>query len=140
MKSYEDDQKAFIRALKEILQKEYYKAVYEARNAKLAYLDGIENPSARDINQATAIGNRVMANAAKNAGVPSVPQYIKDKKAATKEKIIEQNRARARHAKAANNLDHVTATPGNFQSRKQPVVQGYSLVDSMEQTFNEARR
>ena len=139
MKSYEQDQKQFIRALKEILGDGYWLAVVEARKAKEEVLKGINDPSARDLNAATAAGNRVMARAAKLAGVQSVPQYIKDQKEAFKQEKIKREEYRRQHRKAANQMSNVKAHPGNFTSNKVPSHQGYSLNAEMEKTFKQAR-
>jgi len=139
MKSYEQDQKQFIRALKEILGDSYWSVVNDARKAKAAMLDGVRNPTPRQINLATAAGNRVMAKAAKQVGVPSVTQYIKDQKEAAKAKHAQRNKAHSRNRQAANAMENVKASPGNFTSKKVPPKQGYSLNDSLEQIFKAAR-
>jgi hypothetical protein len=139
MKSYEQDQKQFIRALKEILGDGYWLAVVEARKAKEEVLKGINEPSPRDLNAATAAGNRVMARAAKLAGVLSVPQYIKDQKEAFKQEKIKREESRRQHRKAADQVSNVKAHPGNFTSNKVPLNQGYSLNAEMEKTFKQAR-
>ncbi|WP_417623065.1 hypothetical protein [Parasphingorhabdus sp.] len=139
MKSYEQDQKQFIRALKEILGDSYWSVVNDARKAKAAMLDGVRNPTPRQINLATAAGNRVMAEAAKQVGVPSVAQYVKDQKEAAKAKHAQRNKTHSQNRQAARRIENVKATPGNFASSKVPPTQGYSLNDSLEQIFKAVR-
>lgn len=135
MKSYEQDQKEFIRALKEILGVHYQAALADAKQAKFAALDGIKKPTPKQLGFATAEANRAMARAAKACGVDSVPQHIKDKK----------EQGRNHHAlqaitKQAARQSNIKANPGNFTSSKVPVNQGYSLNAELDKTFNNARK
>ncbi|NUZ10031.1 hypothetical protein HUZ36_04490 [Pseudoalteromonas sp. McH1-7] len=138
MKSYEKDQKEFIAALKKILRDKYSEAVKQARAAKEGYLAGIENPTARDINLAGACANRVMLQHASAFGVPSVTQYIKDKKevAAQKKNAPIAQKEKFKRLRSAND---VQANPGNFKhSKKIPASAGFSLNDSLETTYQQA--
>ena len=136
-KSYEQDQKEFIRALKEILGSDYQNALVAAKAAKAAALKGIKNPTPKQLGFATAEANRAMARAAKACGVDSVPQYIKDQKEAAKNKHAQRNKS---HRQAANRMQDVKASPGNFTSKKVPANQGFSLNEQLEKTFNNARK
>eukprot|EP00487_Bulimina_marginata_P012555 TRINITY_DN8919_c0_g1_i1.p1 TRINITY_DN8919_c0_g1~~TRINITY_DN8919_c0_g1_i1.p1 ORF type:complete len:114 (+),score=21.76 TRINITY_DN8919_c0_g1_i1:278-619(+) len=101
MKSYEQDQKEFIRALKQILGSDYQNALVEAKNAKAAALAGIKEPTAKQLGFATAEANRAMTRAAKSHGVESVPQYIKDQKEQAKGKYAQRNKAHSQNRQAA---------------------------------------
>ncbi|MBH0034596.1 hypothetical protein I6F43_07865 [Pseudoalteromonas sp. NZS71_1] len=135
MKSYEQDQKQFIRALKEILGVHYQAALADAKQAKFAALDGIKKPTPKQLGFATAEANRAMARAAKACGVDSVPQHIKDKK----EQGRNHHASQARTKQAARQ-SNIKANPGNFTSSKVPVNQGYSLNAELDKTFNNARK
>lgn len=135
MKSYEQDQKEFIRALKEILGVHYQSALADAKQAKLAALQGIKSPTPKQLGFATAEANRAMARAAKACGVDSVPQYIKDKKEQGKNHYASQART-----KQVARQSNIKANPGNFTSSKVPANQGYSLNAELEKTFNNARK
>ncbi len=135
MKSYEQDQKEFIRALKEILGVHYQAALADAKQAKFAALDGIKKPTPKQLGFATAEANRAMARAAKACGVDSVPQHIKDKK----EQGRNHHASQARTKQAARQ-SNIKANPGNFTSSKVPVNQGYSLNAELDKTFNNARK
>lgn len=139
MKSYKQDQIEFIRALKEILAVNYQAALADAKQAQLAALQGIENPTPKQQGFATAEANRAMARHAKEHGVPSVPQYIKDQKEAAKNKYQNRSRSHDQNRQAANRMQDIKASPGNFTSNKVPANQGYSLNAEMEKTFNKAR-
>ena len=140
MKSYEQDQKEFIRALKQILGSDYQNALTDAKQAKAAALDGIKNPTPKQIGFATAEANRAMARHAKAQGVDSVPQYIKDQKEAAKNKHANRNKARSQNRQAANRMQDVKASPGNFTSKKVPANQGYSLNEQLEKTYQNAKK
>ena len=140
MKSYDQDQKEFIRALKQILGSDYQSALTDAKAAKAAALEGIANPTPKQIGFATAEANRAMARAAKAHGVDSVPQYIKDQKEAAKNKYAQRNKSHSKNRQAANRMQDVKANPGNFTSSKVPANQGYSLNAELEKTFNNARK
>ncbi|TVU79876.1 hypothetical protein FQP85_22040 [Pseudoalteromonas neustonica] len=137
-KSYEQDQKEFIRALKEILGSDYQAALLDAKAAKSAALEGISNPSPKQTWFAVAEGNRAMARHAKAHGVDSVPQYIKDQKEAAKGKYAQRNKSQSQNRQAAA-MSTIKANPGNFTSRKVPANQGYSLNAEMDKTFKAAR-
>lgn len=134
MKSYERDQKEFIRALKQILGSDYQNALIDAKAAKAAALEGISNPTPKQIGFATAEANRAMAKAAKAHGVDSVPQYIKDQKEAAKSKYAQRNKSHSQNLQAANAMN-VKPNPGNFTSNKMPANQGYSLNAELEKTY-----
>ncbi|MAD75650.1 MAG: hypothetical protein CML20_12830 [Rheinheimera sp.] len=140
MKSYEQDQKEFIRALKQILGSDYQAALVDAKAAKAAALDGISNPTPKQIGFATAEANRAMARAAKAHGVDSVPQYSKDQKEAAKNKHANRNKSHSKNRQAANRMQDVKASPGNFTSKKVPANQGYSLNEQLEKTYQNARK
>ncbi|MGY8835107.1 MAG: hypothetical protein ACKVH6_00140 [Enterobacterales bacterium] len=135
MKSYEQDQKEFIRALKEILGVHYQAALADAKQAKAAALEGIKKPTPKQLGFATAEANRAMARAAKACGVDRVPQHIKDKK----EQGRNHHASQARTKQAARQ-SNIKANPGNFTSSKVPVNQGYSLNAELDKTFNNARK
>ncbi|MCP4588369.1 hypothetical protein [Pseudoalteromonas sp.] len=139
-KSYEQDQKEFIRALKVILGAHYQAALADAQQAKAAALDGIKNPAPKQLGFATAEANRAMAKAAKACGVDSVPQYIKDQKEAAKNKHAQRNKSHSQNRQADNRMQDVKASPGNFTSKKVPANQGFSLNEQLEKTFNNARK
>lgn len=130
-KSYEQDQKEFIRALKEILGSDYQPALVDAKAAKAEALKGIATPTPKQIGFATAEANRAMARAAKAHGVDSVPQYIKDQKEAAKNKYAQRSKSHSQNRQAANRMQNIKANPGNFTSNKVPAVQGYSLYDQL---------
>lgn len=134
MKSYEQDQKEFIRALKQILGSDYQNALIDAKAAKAAALEGISNPTPKQIGFATAEANRAMARHAKARGVDSVPQYIKDQKEAAKNKHAQRNKAHSQNRQAANAMN-VKPNPGSFTSNKMPANQGYSLNAELEKTY-----
>ena len=140
MKSYEQDQKEFIRALKEILGSDYQNALTDAKQAKAAALDGIKNPTPKQIGFATAEANRAMARHAKAQGVDSVPQYIKDQKEQAKGKHAQRNKSHSQNRQAANRMQNIKASPGNFTSNKVPANQGYSLNEQLEKTYQNARK
>ncbi|WP_417669428.1 hypothetical protein [Pseudoalteromonas tetraodonis] len=135
MKSYEQDQKEFIRALKQILGSDYQAALVDAKAAKAAALEGISNPTPKQIGFATAEANRAMAKAAKAHGVDSVPQYIKDQKEAAKNRHAQRNNSHSQNRQAANRMQNIKANPGNFTSNKVPANQGYSLNAELEKTY-----
>lgn len=139
MKSYEQDQKEFIRALKQILGSDYQNALVEAKNAKTAALAGIKEPTAKQLGFAIAEANRAMTRAAKSHGVESVPQYIKDQKEQAKGKHAQRSKAHSQNRQAAA-MSSIKANPGNFKSNKVPANQGYSLNAEMDKTFNNARK
>tara|TARA_R100001377_G_scaffold13463_1_gene6799 strand:+ start:965 stop:1396 length:432 start_codon:yes stop_codon:yes gene_type:complete len=139
-KSYEQDQKEFIRALKEILGSDYQNALVAAKAAKAAALKGIKTPTPKQMGFATAEANRAMARAAKEHGIDSVPQYIKDQKEAAKNKHANRNKAHSQNRQAANRMQDVKASPGNFTSKKVPANQGYSLNEQLEKTYQNARK
>lgn len=139
MKSYEQDQKEFIRALKQILGSDYQNALVAAKAAKAAALKGIKTPTPKQMGFATAEANRAMARAAKEYGIDSVPQYIKDQKEAAKNKHANRNKAHSQNRQAAA-MSSIKANPGNFKSNKVPANQGYSLNAEMDKTFNNARK
>lgn len=130
MKSYDQDQKEFIRALKQILGSDYQAALVDAKAAKSAALEGIANPTPKQIGFATAEANRTMARHAKAYGVDSVPQYIKDQKEQAKSKYAQRDKSHSQNRQAANAMN-VKPNPGNFTSSKVPAVQGYSLYDQL---------
>jgi len=134
-KSYEQDQKEFIRALKQILGSNYQNALIDAKAAKAAALEGISNPTPKQIGFATAEANRAMARHAKAHGVDSVPQYIKDQKEAAKNKHAQRNNSHSQNRQAANRMQNIKANPGNFTSNKVPANQGYSLNAELEKTY-----
>lgn len=111
-KSYEQDQKEFIRALKQILGSNYQNALIDAKEA-----------------------NRAMARHAKAHGVDSVPQYIKDQKEAAKNRHAQRNNSHSQNRQAANRMQNIKANPGNFTSNKVPANQGYSLNAELEKTY-----
>ncbi|KZN64203.1 hypothetical protein N473_15665 [Pseudoalteromonas luteoviolacea CPMOR-1] len=140
MKSYEKDQKEFVAEVKAILGCDYSMALVEARKAKNDYLLGITEPTARDLNQAKAAGNRVLLQHAKLHGVPSVTQQIKDKKQAEADR---RNRPKAQKErfKSLKIANDVAANAGNFKhSKKVPQSQGFSLNDSLEQTYQQTAK
>ncbi len=139
MKSYEQDQKEFIRALKQILGSNYQNALVDAKAAKAAALVGIKEPTAKQLGFAIAEANRAMTRAAKSHGVESVPQYIKDQKEQAKGKHAQRNKAHSKNRQAAA-MSSIKANPGNFKSNKVPANQGYSLNAEMDKTFNNARK
>lgn len=140
MKSYEQDQKEFIRALKQILGSDYQNALVDAKAAKSSALKGITTPTPKQIGFATAEANRAMARHAKAHGVDSVPQYIKDQKEQAKGKYAQRNKSHSQNRQAAQRMNNVKASPGNFTSNKVPANQGYSLNAELDKTFNNAKK
>lgn len=138
MKSYEQDQKEFIRALKQILGSDYQNALVDAKAAKSSALKGITTPTPKQIGFATAEANRAMARHAKAHGVDSVPQYIKDQKEQAKGKHAQRNKSHSQNRQAAA-MSSIKASPGNFTSNKVPANQGYSLNAELDKTFKAAR-
>ena len=135
MKSYEQDQKEFIRALKQILGSDYQSALSDAKAAKAAALVGIKEPTAKQLGFAIAEANRAMTRAVKSHGVESVPQYIKDQKEQAKGKYAQRNNSHNQNRQAANRMQNIKANPGNFTSNKVPANQGYSLNAELEKTY-----
>lgn len=132
MKSYAQDQAKFKRACKNLLKRDYVVAADEAREVytqTLAQLKG-EFIAARVNNKAKAAANAVMARWVKEVtGITSIYEYLK---AEAQAKADKKQFTPPKHIKAQ-------ALPGNKKkTNKRPQVQGFSLNDALNETFDKA--